>query len=175
MTVLRALAQALAVALLLAQPAVAEPAPPFTAPGVTVIDFGVYCRPGTSTREAAPGTTLGYINRIQGLPVMAFRQQDVPARLGVHFGVIVVIDRDISNVRAETWKPGATQPETWFTHHVADVPRARGYLFEFPEELVPGTWRMDAYEGETLLYSIEWNVRPGTELPGVTSDCDLLT
>jgi hypothetical protein len=169
-----ALPASLAIVLLLALPVGAEPAPPFTAPGVSIQAYGIYCRPGTTTREAAPDTSLGYINLIQGLPVIAFRQQEVPARLGIHFGLIVTIDRDIADVRAETWKPGATRPEVWFTDHLADTPRARGFVFEFPEELVTGFWRMEAYDGDTLLYSVEWEVLPGTDLPGVTSDCDLL-
>lgn len=172
---LRDAARGLVLAACLALPAWGEPARPFTAPGVTIQDLGVYCRPGTTTREAAPGTTLGYIHQLSGLPVIAFRRQDVPARLGIHFGVIVMTDRDIPGVRAETWKPGASRPEVWHTDHLAGVPRARGFLFEFPEELVVGTWRMDAYDGETLIYSVEWEVRPGGALPGVTSDCDLMS
>jgi hypothetical protein len=166
---------ALALVALASLPATAEPAPPFTAPGVTIQDFGIYCRPGTTTLEAAPETTLGYIHKLSGLPVIAFRQQEVPARLGIHFGVIIRTDRDISGVRAETWKPGATRPEVWFTDHLADTPRARGYLLEFPEELLTGIWRMEAFDGATLLYSIEWELRPGDELPGVSSDCDLFS
>jgi hypothetical protein len=164
----------LVVALVLALPLRADPAPPFTAPGVTIVDLGVYCRPGTTTREEAPGTTLGYIQKLPGLPAMAFSQQTVPARIGVHFGVIVATDRDIPGIRAETWKPGATTPEVWFTDHIADTPRARGFVFEYPEELIPGPWVMEAYDGDTLLYRVEWQVLPGNQLPGVSSDCDLL-
>jgi hypothetical protein len=164
----------LVVALMLALPLRADPAPPFTAPGVTIVDLGVYCRPGTTTREDAPGTTLGYIQKLPDMPAMAFRQQQIPARIGVHFGVVVMTDRDIAGIRAETWTPGAIRPEVWFTDHTADVPRARGFVFEYPHELRPGPWVMEAYDGDTLLYRVEWQVVPGDELPGVTSDCDLL-
>jgi hypothetical protein len=149
----------------------AEPAPPMTTPGITIDGFGIYCRPGTTTTEPAPETTLGYIHQFSGLPEIAFHQLEVPARMGVHFGVIVTADRDIAGVRAETWKPGATRPEVWYSDHYADTPRARGFVFEFPEELVTGIWRMDAFDGDTLLYRVEWEVVPGTSLPGVTSDC----
>ncbi len=33
---------------------------------------------------------------------------------------------------------------------------------------------MEAYDGDTLLYRVEWEVLPGDQLPGVSSDCDLL-
>ena len=164
----------LSLALVLALPVWAEPAPPFVAPGVSIVDLGVYCRPGTTTREDAPGTTLGYIQKLPEMPVMAFRQQDIPARIGVHFGVIVVTDRDILGMRAETWVPGAATPEVWFTDHIAGTPRARGFVFEYDRELIPGLWVMEAFDGDTLLYRVEWEVLPGDQLPGVTSDCDLL-
>ncbi|MCU0826721.1 MAG: DUF3859 domain-containing protein [Tabrizicola sp.] len=160
---------------LLAFPAWADPKPPYSAPGIVLEGVGVYCQPGTSIREEAPGTTLGYIHRLSGTPQIAFQQQEVPARLGLHFGVIVRPDRTIAGVRAETWKPGATKPEVWYADLDADVPRARGFVFEFPDELVTGIWRMDAFEGDTLLYSVEWEVVAASELPGVTSDCTLLS
>ena len=153
----------------------AETAPIFTAPGITITDIGIYCRPGTSIKETAPETTLGYVRQLPGTPEFAFRQQEVPARLGVHFGVLVMSDHDIARVRNETWRPGATRPDVWHTDLTASAPRARGFLFEFPDELVTGTWRMDAFDGGTLLYSVEWDVRPGDELPGISSDCDLLS
>jgi hypothetical protein len=165
----------LALALVLAGPLWSEPAPPVTAPGVTIVDLGVYCRPGTTTREDAPGTTLGYIQKLPDMPAMAFRQQVIPARIGVHFGVIVATDRDIAGLRAETWLPGATKPEVWFTDHTADTPRARGFVFEYERELVPGLWVMEAYDGDTLIYRVEWQVVPGDQLPGVSSDCELLS
>jgi hypothetical protein len=152
----------------------ADPAAPVTAPGITINGLGIFCRPGTTTTEPAPETTLGYIHQFPGTPDIAFGQQEVPARLGIHFGVIVTADRDILGVRAETWKPGATRPEIWYADLITGAPRARGFVFEFPEELVPGIWRMDAYDGATLLYRIEWEVLPGSELPGVTSDCDFV-
>ena len=164
-----------AATVMLALPLQADPAPPFVAPGVTILDLGVYCRPGSMTREDAPGTTLGYIQKLEKVPDMAFRQQEVPARIGVHFGIVVVTDRDIAGVRAETRIPGAGQPEVWFTDHTAGLPRTRGFVFEYEHELVPGPWVMEAYDGSTLLYRVEWQVMPGSQLPGVSSDCDLLS
>jgi Domain of unknown function (DUF3859) len=156
-------------------PALAEPAPPVAGPGLTIDAVGIFCRKGTTRREAAPETTLGYIELLDGLPELAFRQQTVPARIGVQFGVIVTVDRDIPAVRNETWKPGATTPEVWFADHWAGVPRSRGFSFDFPNELVPGIWRMQAFDGDKLLYTVEFDVVPGTEQPGIGSDCNLLS
>lgn len=164
----------LALMLALALPAKAELPAPILAPGVTLVDLGIFCRPGTTTRQDAPETSLGYVNALTELPAIAFRQQEVPARIGVHFGVIVALDRDIAGVRAETWMPGATEPEVWYTDETADIPRGRGFVFEFPNELLPGPWVMEAYDGDTLLYRVEWQVLPGDQLPGVSSDCEFV-
>ena len=155
--------------------AFADPAAPVTSPGITFVGLGIYCDADNTKTEAAPGTSLGYIHILPGQPQIAFHQQQVPARLGVHFGVVVVSDRDIADVRNETWKPGADRPEIWHTNLTATVPRARGFVFELADELVTGLWRMDAFDGNTLLYSVEWEVLPGSDLTGVTSDCDLMS
>jgi Domain of unknown function (DUF3859) len=166
---------ALLVAVLATGPVAAEPAAPVTAPGIVIEGAGIYCRTGTTLREEAPGTSLGYIQLFDSQPEFAFRQLQVPARLGVHFGVVVTANRDIAQVRNETWKPGAAQPEVWFADLQADAPKARGFSFDFPEELVTGTWRMMSFDGDTLLYAVEFEVVPGDTLPGVTSDCNLLS
>ncbi|MCX7287472.1 MAG: DUF3859 domain-containing protein [Rhodobacterales bacterium] len=153
----------------------AGPVPPFTASGISFAGLGVYCDEDDTQTEAAPGTSLGYVHILRNQPRIAFSQQEVPARLGVHFGVVVVSDRDIAVVRNETWKPGATRPEVWFTELAAKVPRARGFVFELEDELVTGIWRMDAFDGDLLLYSVEWEVKPASDLPGISSNCDLLS
>lgn len=169
------LARTLPLALMLALPARAEPVPPYLAPGVTLVDLGIFCQPGTTTREDAPETALGYVHAITDLPTVAFRQQEVPARIGVNFGVIVAFDRDLTGVRAETWKPGVPTPDVWYTDETADVPRARGYVLEFPDELLPGLWTMEAYDGDTLLYRVHWEMLPGDQLPGVGSACEFVS
>lgn len=166
---------ALAIFLAVGSRALAEPALPFAAPGITIDAVGIFCAKGTTRREDAPETTLGYIQLLDGLPEMAFRQQTVPARIGVQFGVIMTADRDIPGIRNETWKPGATTPEVWSADLLAGVTRSRGFSFDYPEELLPGIWRMQAFDGDTLLYSVEFDVVPGTEQPGIGSDCNLLS
>jgi Domain of unknown function (DUF3859) len=148
---------------------------PVTGPGITIEAVGIFCRQGTTRREAAPGTTLGYVELVDGLPEIAFQQRTVPARIGVQFGVIFTADRDIPGIRNETWKPGATTPEVWSTDLLAGVTRSRGYSFDFNEELLTGIWRMEAFNGAELLYSVEFEVVSGSELPGIGSDCNLLS
>jgi len=161
--------------IVLATGAVAETPAPVTAPGIELQSIGIYCRPEIEATEVAPDTALGYINLMAAPPEFVFRQTEVPARLGVSFGILAVADRDIPNVRVLTWKPGATSPESWTTDFLAGEPKMRGFVFEYENELIPGPWRMEAFDGDTRLYSVTFDVLPGTELPGVTSDCNLLS
>ena len=159
----------------LASGAFAETPAPVAGAGIVLQSIGVYFSPEIAGTEAAPDTELGYINLMTAPPEFIFRQTDVPARLGLSFGILIVADRDIANVRVLTWKPGATDPESWTTDIVAGEPKLRGFVFEYENELIPGPWRMEAYDGDTQLYSVTFEVLPGSELPSVTSNCDLLS
>ena len=162
-------------AVLAAAPALAEPAPPIMAPGIVIEAFGVHCNVEKEGTQAAPGTESGFINLLSGTPEFTHRQQEIPARIGISFAVVALSDRDIFDARLLTWKPGATQPEYWVSDMVAAEPSIQGFMFETPSELIPGLWRLEAYEGDTQLYSVEFDVLPGVQLPGVTSDCNLLS
>lgn len=162
-------------AVLAAGLAMADPAPPEAAPGIVIENHGVHCNVETTGTIAAPDTESGQVNLLSGTPEFAFPGQEIPARLGISFGIVAVPDRDIFNVQFLTWKPGATQPEFWYSDMTADAPHIQGFMFETPPELITGIWRFEAREGETTLYQIEFDVLPGNALPGVTSDCNLLS
>ncbi|MDQ2066416.1 DUF3859 domain-containing protein [Xinfangfangia sp. CPCC 101601] len=156
-------------------PALADPAPPLLAPGVRLIDHGIYCQTDSIGTQAAPETSLGFIDTLPGVPVMVYRQQEIPGRLGTSFGVVVELDRPILDMRIETWKPGATKAEIWYDSTLADTPQMRGFAFDYPEEIIMGLWRMEAWDGDQQLYSVEFEVLPPEALPGVTSDCNLMS
>ena len=160
---------------LLASATFAEPAPPEAGPGIELVDFGIYCATESSGTEPAPGTALGYVDLLPGMPQIVYHQQLVPGRLGSSFGVISRADRDIFGVRIETWKPNATTSDIWFSDLVADSPKMRGFAFDYPEEVLLGLWRLEAWDGDTLLYRVEFEVVPPEQLPGVSSDCNLMS
>jgi hypothetical protein len=161
--------------LLIALPLWAKPAPPLSDPQITIIDFGIYCRPAIIGQEAAPDTALGYVNVFSETPVIRHHQQQVPAALGVSFGLILRSDIDVPTTRMESWKPGQTEPDIWYTRLLAGDETSRGFTFEFEEELVLGTWRQEAWDGDRLLYSIEFEVVRPSALPGNVSNCDLMS
>jgi hypothetical protein len=155
--------------------ALADPAPPVTGPGIQIADFGIYCRQDRDQLEPAPGTTAGHVRLLEDTPEFVFRQQTIPARLGISFGVASISGRDIQDARIEAWVPGATTPEMWFSDMYAGDAEVRGFTFDHAHELVTGLWRIEAWDGETLLYRVEFDVLPGAELPGLSSDCDFVS
>ncbi|HMS96406.1 MAG TPA: DUF3859 domain-containing protein [Tabrizicola sp.] len=162
-------------AAILATPASAELAPISSAPGIVVESYGIYCKLDSEGREEAPLTDLGYVDLLPGMPDFAFRQRQVPARLGISFGIIILSDRDIPEARVETTRPGPADPDIWYDSIFAGEPDFTGFSFDFEHELMPGIWRMEAFDGPTRLYSVEFEVLPGGELPGISSDCNLLS
>lgn len=155
--------------------ALAELAPPRSGTGITLDKVGIYCRMETDGREAAPDTDLGYIQILAATPEFVFEQREVPARLGISFGVMSTSDRDILDARIEVYRPDTPKPDVWYSTFVANSPMLRGFSFDFAHELVPGIWRFAAFDGDIELYSVEFEVLPGSELPGISSDCNLLS
>ncbi len=162
-------------ALALATPARAEPHPPVAAPGIEIVAYGVYCQRGSAGRTDAPDAILGYVNIMAGDPDFRFPQQQVPAALNVSFGLAFVPSRTAGRIRMETHIPGRDRPSTWYSDMAAGERKSRGYTFEYPEELVLGLWRLDAWDGATLLYSVEFEVVPPEQFPGIVGDCNPLS
>lgn len=158
----------------LALPALAELAPISAAPGIAIEKVGIYCKVETEGRVDAPETELGYIQTMVATPEFAFEQREVPARLGISFGILVTSDREIPVARMEVSRPDLPKPEVWYSDFTAGAAEIRGFSFDFANELVPGIWRFSAFDGDQLLYSVEFEILPGSELPGVSSDCNLL-
>lgn len=146
-------------------------APPETGAAILLQDFGIYCQPKVDSREAAPGTELGYVNIFRDTPEIRFHQQQVPAAIGISFGVVFTPLRDIPGARMASWKPGATQPDVWFSDYSAGVSSSRGFTFEFASELVLGLWRLEAWQEDELLYAVEFDVVRDAALPDVLHSC----
>lgn len=155
--------------------AVAEPSPPQGSAFADIVDFGIYCRPAVTGTQPAPDTTLGYVNVLGGETIIRYRQQQVPATLGISFGVIAQPRRTVLSARMETYRPGRTTPDIWYSDLYEASPSARGFTFEFENELMLGSWRMEAWDGDTQLYSVEFEVVPPAEQPGIGADCNMLS
>lgn len=152
--------------------ALAELPKVFTANTVEMVAFGVYCQPRSAGRETAPGTALGYVKLYADTPKIHFEQQQVPAALGISFGVQAISLEDLPEVRMETWKPGASAPDIWHRDWYAGGLASRGYSFDFEDELILGTWRQEAWHQERQLYSVSFEVVPPEAEPKIIAFCE---
>jgi hypothetical protein len=148
-----------------------EPAPPTTSADLANFSVGVLCSPRVSDRALAPHTQLGYTNVVAAPRKIGFAQQRVPATLGVSFGVMFTPTHALAGVRNETYRPGATKPDVYYSDIEAKPGRYRGFAFEFPEELIPGLWRMESWQGDKLLYRVDFQVVPEASLPEIQAQC----
>jgi hypothetical protein len=151
----------------------AGPAPVFAAPGITLLAYGTYCPPPVEDEMAAPETESGIINLLADLPRIARNGQQVPAVLGMAFGVIYRSDHDLADVRFQALRPGRETPEIWRGAVTGESRETQGFTFETPDELEIGLWRLEAWEDDTLLYRAEFEVLPPDALPGLAQACGL--
>lgn len=166
---------ALTLGLLLAAPASADSVPPWADASISLKSYGIYCAPPVIQQETAPDTDQGFIKVFATTPEIRFQQQKIPGKLGVTFGVVAQARDARDSVRIEVWKPGVSRPESWASAMSTGRATYNGFTFETSEEIVLGSWRIEAWEGEKQLYTVEFDIVPPSTLPGVYSDCALLS
>lgn len=167
-------ALALIAALALPLPALAGPARPDHAPPIAALEVGVFCALQAMDRMPAPGTESGWIH----VPTSEIRfhwpdRQVVPAALGLAFGVKALGSSGWTSIDAEArvYRPGRAEPEVWATG-LSDAGFSIAFFrFDTEAELVPGLWTFEAWDGETRLYRVEFEVVPAAALPEIVEAC----
>jgi len=162
------------IAVTLATPLHADPAPPSFQPPVILLEHGIFCDTHDGALIAAPGTQLGYIETTPQELDFSLTRQTLPADIGLAFGVLVQASREVA-VTTKIHRPDLAQPETWESTIPADAPGPTYFTFEFPHEQVPGLWAIEAWEGETRLYRVEYLVTPAGSDPALAGFCQLLS
>lgn len=146
--------------------------------GPAPLEFGVFCAQMDFDRQDAPGTLRGVVNIIPGGNEIRWPQTQVPAEIGVGFGVWYDMStRDPGVIRTVVTHPpmgqDAIKQESWdsvfgFTN---DDRRYSGFSFEYPDELVQGRWSFRIFYGDALIAEqIFWVVPPETH-PDIVSTC----
>jgi Domain of unknown function (DUF3859) len=163
----------LILALMVAQPLRAEPAPPQAAPDVAFLKVGIFCALQAMDQRPAPGTLSGWIHVPDG--VIDFHWPDaqvVPAAIGLAFGVkSQMVPGVFASGEMRLYRPGSSTPETWDSTF-SDTGEQFGFFrFDREDELIPGLWRFEAWEGGTRLYSAEFEVVPAAALPEIAQAC----
>lgn len=165
---------ALFLALLVAAPAAAEPAPPVPGPLVAKLEVGVFCALQAMDQRPAPGTLSGWIHVPEG--EISFHWPDrqvVPASLGLAFGVRALLAPEAVVTAGEmrVYYPGNAVPDRWDSGFSATDPSLAFFRFDDDWELIPGIWRFEAWDGDTRLYSVEFEVVPAAALREISQAC----
>jgi Domain of unknown function (DUF3859) len=177
MTIIRRMIAA-SLTCLLTLPALAKPAPPVADAAVASLSVGVFCALQTMDKLPAPGTLSGWIHVPDG--EISFHWPDrqvVPATLGIAFGVKARLNPGVAAPFAEmrVYRPGLATPEIWATS-MGDLGDSVAFFrFDTPEELAPGIWRFEAWDGATELYQVEFEVVPAAALPDIAEACGALS
>ena len=161
-----------ALALIWATPVLADPAAPEFQDPVTELEYGVFCDSETGERVPAPDTELGYIELAPEDVKISMVRQKLPAEIGLAFGVIPHVSRDVAVV-IKVHRPDRKTPESWEGTLWKDQPGSSYFTFDFPQEQVPGLWAMEAWDGDRRLYRVEYLVTPPGSDPALSGFCNL--
>jgi len=140
---------------LLATPCGAAPADPVHGPEIGTLEVGIFCALQAMDRMPAPGTASG------------------PAAIGLAFGVRVtgVPGFATASAEARVTRPGRATPEVWATG-LSDAGSSLAFFrFDTDDELVPGLWTFEVWDGEVRLYHAEFEIVPAAALPEITEAC----
>ncbi|KPP90559.1 MAG: protein of unknown function containing DUF3859 domain [Rhodobacteraceae bacterium HLUCCA08] len=156
----------------------------FVSDRIATLEAGIVCSPPTIGMDSAPDTVAGATEIFEDRPDFISNGRRVPAVPGISFGVV------------STSATGAIDPVTFRVIHPpftglgvteqsfqtrigpATTPGATYYGFDEPYELVHGTWVMEAWDGDDLLYRVQFTVVPPAAVPDLAGLCgfeDLLS
>jgi len=149
----------------------------FDASILSKIDYGLVCPSGTAKKLPAPDTHLGFITQRDKTQRIEHTTQIVPLSKGIGFGVDAQLPdgaelRDVEiSVRHPPYPGTDVTEERWRTDMVANASNLNFFLFEYPFELVAGSWTLQASYQGTLLYSVNFEVVDPSRIPNLSSYC----
>ena len=149
-------------------------------PVIVHLEAGIICPPETIETVPAPDTLAGKTHVIDIEPPFVSNAQLVPAALGIGFGIKsqTVIEGGLEGVTMvvthPAMGPNATASQS-FTTSISDRdPSLTFYQFDYPYELVLGSWQMTAMHDEEILYQVQFDVVEAKMLPNLARACGYL-
>jgi hypothetical protein len=161
--------------LLLAAPALAKPDQPRVAASVEIHQVGVICEPTDFDLLEAPQTQGGSVRTFDGAPNFVTKGQTVPALPGISFGVLFTVAHDVPKLRYMISLPDWNRRDIWEISTTANRLNHQGYTHDPDAPPEPGIYLLEAWDGDTRLYAIEFEVIPADQMPGIASICDLVS
>lgn len=147
---------------------------------IASLEAGIVCPPEPIGSSPAPGTVAGTTHIIAEEPEFVSTVRQVPAVLGVGFGVKAqaVAAEGIEGVNMVLTHPelGDTNAtvQTFATRISGSDPSLTFYQFDYSYELVLGTWEFTAMSGDEALYSVSFEVVDPRALPQLANACGYL-
>ncbi len=159
----------------LAAPALAET-------GVVVdpqlsISHGTFCAKITEGSVEAPDTVAGKIDLYERVPQIRWQGQLVPAHEVMSFGIVskvpdgTVLDNVTITLTHPPFRESGATTQAYITSLGGSGSSINAYSFDFPEEMVLGTWTFEATQGDRLLYRVAFEVVNPRQLPDMVSGC----
>ena len=163
-------------ALLILLPAAAEAETAAASP-VVLLDHGVVCDVTVEGRQEAPLTESGQINLIDQDRGIDVTTTEVPARLGLSFGIRMTLapGTAVEDTRIVVSHPplgaAGVTVQSWAVALNAGAPAINLFTFEHPYELVQGPWRFEVIGPEGVLLRQDFTVTGGLAVPAVQQAC----
>ncbi len=145
---------------------------------VGVLRYGLVCGSDTAETMPAPDTARGTIQKREDWQKIIVETQVIPLVKGMALGVDMVPagPRSLENVRITVTHPPFRDSGLTVDKWTADFSRGSSNLnffeFEFPYEMVEGTWTMEATKGFRTLYSVSFQVVDAATVPEMAGLCD---
>ncbi len=143
-------------------------------PTIVVGEVGLHCPYEVSRSEPAPETEIGAIDVITGEPHVIALTMTVPAIADLGFGVQLKLAPDTELPGAEIvvhhppMGPNGVTEQRWIPNLTDQSFNLSMYRFDFPYELLVGTWTIALEQGGTTHFYAEFDVVPAPS--GLTLD-----
>lgn len=139
--------------------------------------YGVICAVDMQGQQPAPATESGVINLVDQSRDFDVVTHQVPAEIGLSFGMRAVTAEGSS---METARMSVTHPpmgatgitrQSWAAPLRGGMPALNMFTFEKPHELVQGTWVFQLIFADKILSEQVFQVLPGGSVPPVQKTC----
>ncbi|WP_210410508.1 DUF3859 domain-containing protein [Oceanicola sp. D3] len=144
------------------------------------LEFGLTCPLPIVSSKDAPGTENGRVDIFEGEAQFVDSHQQVPAVLGVGFGVKAWAHEGATPMAITIRSlhpafPGTgTTSQSFASHLGPEAPMTHIFTFDAPHEATPGLWQLQALQGQKLIYSVSFQVVPPAAYTGPPLDCEHL-
>ncbi|MEO1640767.1 MAG: DUF3859 domain-containing protein [Pseudomonadota bacterium] len=144
---------------------------------ISNVEVGIVCPPEPIGSTPAPGTIAGATHIIVEEPQFVSVGSVVPAAIGVGFGVKsqAVDPAGLGAITMVLTHPPMGDAQITLQQFQTSIsgqdPSLTFYQFDYPYELVEGTWMFTAMQGEQALFSVSFEVVDPLGMPSLAEMC----